>query len=84
MRVTINIRRDLHRKAKAAAAQRGRSLKQFVVDALQEKTLRCSVEPEWMKLFGALGKTKAQRAENRRIEKVIEDAFETLDPEEDY
>jgi len=36
-----------------------------------------------MKLFGAFGKTAAQRAENRRIEKVIEEAFETVDPERD-
>ena len=33
-----------------------------------------------MKFFGAFGKTAAQRAENRRIEKVIEEAFETVDP----
>lgn len=35
-----------------------------------------------MKVFGAFGKA-AQRAENRRIEKIIEEAFESVDPEED-
>jgi hypothetical protein len=35
-----------------------------------------------MKYFGAFGKTPAQRAENRRIEKAIEEAFEQIEPED--
>jgi len=86
MRLTIDIPDALHRKAKAAATKRGRTLTHLVVEALREKLQHSSPrpgEPEWMKLFGAFGKTAAQRAENRPIEKIIEDAFETVDPERD-
>src|SRR5687767_7426846 len=80
MRVTIEISADLHRKTKAAAAKHGQSLKQFLVETLQERISSSSpqpkAEPEWMKFFGAFGKTAAQHAENRRIERVIEEAFD--------
>ena len=85
MKTTLEINDALFRRAKATAAQRGQSLKQFFTEALQEKLRNSHVvrkeEPEWMKLFGAFGKTAAQRAENRRIEKVIEEAFEQIEPE---
>ena len=87
MKLSVDIPDAVRRKAKAAAAKRGQSLRQFVVEALQEKVQAASrqeKEPEWMKFFGAFGKTAAQRAENRRIEKVIEEAFETVDPDEDF
>ena len=86
MKTTLEIPDPLFRRAKATAAQRGQSLKQFVTEALQDKLgngrLAGKKEPEWMKLFGAFGKTAAQRAENRRIEKVIEEAFEQIEPED--
>ena len=87
MKTTLEIPDALFRKAKATAAERGQSLKQFVAEALQEKLhlrngITKNAPPEWMKYFGAFGKTAAQRAENRRIEKLIEDEFERIEPED--
>lgn len=84
MKTTLEIPDALFRKAKATAASRGQTLKQFVNKALQEqlKPAGRKKEPDWMKYFGAFGKTAAQRAENRRIEKVIEEAFEQIEPED--
>lgn len=87
MKTTLEIPDALFRKAKATASERGQSLKQFITEALQEKLhLRNgntkSAPPEWMKYFGTFGKTAAQRAENRRIEKLIEDEFERIEPED--
>ncbi|MBM3838207.1 MAG: hypothetical protein FJ398_09610 [Verrucomicrobia bacterium] len=39
-------------------------------------------EPLWMKDFGAFGQTPETRAETRRIQKLIDDEFESLEPEE--
>jgi hypothetical protein len=87
MKTTLEIPDALFRKAKATAAERGQSLKQFVTEALQERLNErngtpSKKQPEWMQFFGAFGKTAAQRAENRRIEKVIEEAFEQIEPED--
>jgi hypothetical protein len=87
VKTTLEIPEPLFRKAKATAAERGQSLKQYFTDALEEKLRKehhstKSKEPEWMKLFGAFGKTAAMRAENRKIEKIIEDAFERIEPED--
>jgi hypothetical protein len=86
VKTTLEIPDPLFRKAKATAAENRESLKQFVTEALQEKLGNARVtgkkEPEWMKYFGAFGKAAAQRAENRRIEKLIEDEFERIDSED--
>jgi hypothetical protein len=86
VKTTLEMPDALFRRAKATAAQRGQSLKQFFTEAVQDKLRKGrpghKTEPEWMKYFGAFGKTSAQRAENRRIEKVIEQAFEQIEPED--
>ena len=86
MKTTLEIPDPLFRKAKVTAAGRGKSLKQYFTEALEEKLRKEHAtpkrEPEWMKLFGAFGKTAAMRAENRRIEKIIEEAFEQIEPED--
>lgn len=67
----------LLRKAKAAAAQEGRPLRDFVAEAMNEKlAARSAAHKPWMKHFGTL---KHLGEENRRIAKVIEDEFETVD-----
>ena len=63
-------------------------MKQFVTDALQDKLahgqLRGSPNnPGWMKYFGAFGKTALMRAETKRIQKLIDEEFETLNPEDE-
>ena len=84
MKTTIEIPDPLFRKAKATAAERSQSLKEFVTEALQEKLavnagkigLR---EPAWMQGFGKL---RRLRKETVRIQARIEEAFEVIEPED--
>ena len=74
----------LCRKAKARAAARGQTLKEFLSEALQEKlTTRSggarSVEPPWMRGFGRL---RHLRKETARIQKRVDEAFEVIEPED--
>ena len=87
VKTTLELPEPLFRKAKATAAEHGKSLKQYFTEALQEKLRKEKEtsrrkEPEWMKLFGALGKTPAMRAEMKRIDRAIEEAFEQIEPED--
>jgi len=84
VKTTIEIPDPLFRKAKASAAERGQSLKQFVAEALQEKLAgrrsRTSPdEPAWMRGFGRL---RRLTSETRRIEKRVDEAFEVIEPED--
>ena len=81
MKTTIEIPDPLLRRAKSKAAERGRSLKDFVTEALQEKlasSAGASVtgEPAWMKGFGKLGR---MRKETARIQARIDEAIEAED-----
>jgi hypothetical protein len=82
VKTTLEIPDDLFRAAKATAARRGQTLKQFVTDAMQEKLssgpARTNGDPPWMKLFGA-GKKFA--ASIREIDAAIEKKFENVDSE---
>ena len=86
MKTTIEIPDPLFRKAKATAAARGQSLKDFVADALQEKLApkgersALTTEPPWMQGFGEL---RHLRRETRRIQSLIDDAFEQVEPEDE-
>ena len=77
---------EVFRQAKARAALRGIPLRQFVSEALEEKLSAIAAspanakEPPWMQGFGALADLKE---ENRRVEAVIAEAFETLEPEDE-
>ena len=82
VKTTLEISDDLFRSAKAKAAQDGISLKEFVTAALREKLDRSAsdvIAKPWMKHFGILSHL---RKENRRIERLIEQEFETVDPED--
>lgn len=87
MKTTLDLPDAALRQAKAAAADHGVTLQQFVAEALDEKLRRASVsrsfvgdvDPPWMAGFGALADL---REENRRIEALIEEEFEKL-PAED-
>ena len=80
MKTTFEIPDPLFRKAKAAAAARGQTLKQLVNEALRDKLTKPEVEgqPGWMKFFGSM---KGHSAELRRIDAAIEEQFERIDPE---
>jgi hypothetical protein len=80
MKTTVDIPVSLLREAKAAAARDGRTLRDFVAEAMNEKLhARASEEKPWMKHFGALSKL---RKETRKIDKIIEKEFETVASEE--
>jgi hypothetical protein len=86
MKTTVEIPDTTLRRAKTMAAAKGMKLKELLVEAIEDKvsnggkTSKAS-EPAWMKLHGAFAKTRAMRAETRRIQRVIDGEFEQIDPE---
>jgi hypothetical protein len=86
MKTTLEIADATFRKAKVVAAENGISLKDFFNEALEEKLRKKTSEkkesPAWLKLEGVFGKTAADRAETRRIQKVIDEEFEVIEPED--
>ena len=85
MKTTIEIPDELFRLAKARASLSGISLKQFVTDSLRAQ-LACderqagTTDPPWMRGFGGLADLAAETA---RIRHLIEDEFESIEPERD-
>ena len=80
MKTTIEIPDTLLRRAKAAAAQRGISLRMFVSEALGEKLNAQSRESKpWMEAFGKL---KHLHKETVRIDRNIEQEFGQIEPED--
>jgi hypothetical protein len=84
MKTTLELPEPLFRKAKATAAARGQSLKDFVTEALRDKLSPSSagagtLEPEWMRGFGKL---KRLRRETARVRDVIAAEFEVVEPED--
>ena len=84
MKTTIEIPDPLFRKAKSRAAERGQTLKEFVTDALQarlatERESGRPGEPPWMGGFGSL---RRLRKETARIQGVIDEEFERIEPED--
>jgi hypothetical protein len=80
MKTTLEIPDSVFRRAKSKAAERGIPLRQFVTEAVEDKlkaTPSAGQKP-WMK---HVGKLKDLRKETQRITKVIEQAFEKVDPE---
>ena len=83
MKVTIEIPDPLLRRVKSKAAERSQTLKEFVIEALQEKLARKPSgarlgEPEWMRGFGKL---RRLHKETMRVQAKIEEAFEVIEPE---
>jgi hypothetical protein len=84
MKTTVEIPDSLFRRAKAKAAERGQSLKEFMTAALQEKLATSAVaaragEPPWMQGFGKL---RRYRSETARIQARIDEAFDVIEPED--
>jgi hypothetical protein len=83
VKTTIELPDPLFRRAKAAAAERGQTLKDFFAEALQDRLVRMQQAPSqrqpWESLFGGL---KHLHKETQRIERIIEETFETIDEEE--
>ena len=84
MKTTIDIPDRVFRQAKAKAAERGVALREYVTEALQEKLAgRSAVQeasaPPWMRGFGRL---RALRSETAKIQRVIDQEFEVIEPED--
>jgi len=84
MKTTLELPDQLFRKAKATAAERGQSLKEFFTEALRDKlALDCAGarpnEPAWMQGFGKL---KRLHKETVRVQSVIDEEFEVVEPED--
>lgn len=84
VKTTLEIPDALFRRAKVRAAEQGQSLRQLVTEALQEKlagrtSSPPSAEPRWMEGFGKL---RRLRAETRRVEAHIDEAFEVIETED--
>jgi hypothetical protein len=84
MKTTIEIPDPLFRKAKATAAERGQSLKDFMTEALIDKldprrSKSAPTEPAWMTGFGALRRLHKETA---HIQSLIDETFETIEAED--
>lgn len=79
MKTTLELPDQLLRTAKATAARKGVTLRVFFTEALEAKLASAENREEpWRRHFGVL---KGLRAENRRIEQVVESEFEGIDRE---
>jgi len=80
MKTTLEIPDTIFRRAKSKAAEQGIPLRQFVTEAVEDKlkTALSVGQKPWMK---HMGKLKDLHKETVRINKVIEEAFEEVDPE---
>jgi hypothetical protein len=80
MKTTLEIPDALFRKAKSAAAEQGIPLRALVSEALAEKlSARKAGDKPWMKAFGQL---RDLRKETARIDRIIEEEFEQIEPED--
>ncbi|MBI3000269.1 MAG: hypothetical protein HYY46_17735 [Deltaproteobacteria bacterium] len=87
MKTTIDIPAKMLRRAEGLAAAKGITLKQLLTEAIEDK-LRLGVSPSgahgspWMRLYRAFAKSEEMRAETRRIQKLMEEEFERINPKD--
>jgi methyl coenzyme M reductase alpha subunit len=85
MKTTLDIPDPVFRQAKARAALRGVSLRQFVTEAIEEKVATPAArraglaEPPWMRGFGALADL---HQESREVDARIAETFDVIDEED--
>jgi hypothetical protein len=79
MKTTLELPDSLLQEAQAVASRNGLALGAFVADAIQSKLRAASdtLTQPWMKHFGSL---RHLHSESERIEKIISDEFEQIDP----
>ncbi len=81
MKTTLEIPDPVFRKAKVKAAERGIPLRQFVTEAVEEKLAAAPARGDkpWMKAAGGL---RHLHKENVRIQKLIDEEFGRVEPED--
>ena len=80
MKTTLEIPDAIFRRAKSVAAEHGIPLREFVTEAVKDKlaaNARAADKP-WLKL---MGKLKHLHKETQRINRLIEEDSEKIDPE---
>ncbi len=81
MKTTLELPDDLFRQAKATAALRGESLKDFFTTAIQthleQQVTGASARQGWRSVFG-----QARREDVDAVDAVIAEEFERVDPDE--
>jgi hypothetical protein len=80
MKTTLEIPDLIFRRAKTVAAARGIPLREFVTEAVKDKLAANTkaAEKPWVRL---MGKLKHLRKETARINHLIEEDSEKIDPE---
>ena len=81
MKTTLEIPDAIFRRAKSEAAERGIPLREFVSEAVRDKLANRggATDKPWMAAFGKL---RRLRKETSRINRIIEEEVEHLDPED--
>jgi hypothetical protein len=80
VKTTLEIPDALFRRAKSAAAEQGIPLRELVSRALAEKLRsRGNEDKPWLKTFGKL---RDLRKETARIDRIIQEEFGRIEPEE--
>lgn len=80
MKTTLEIPDDLFKRTKATAALRGESLKDFVTEALQAHLERQTAGDSprgWRSVFG-----QARREDVERVDSIVAEEFEQVEPDE--
>jgi hypothetical protein len=80
MKTTLEIPDPIFRRAKSAAAERGVPLREFVTQAVKEK-LAANLSPGEKPWVKQMGKLKHLKKETARINRLIEEDSEKIDPE---
>jgi hypothetical protein len=78
VKTTLEISDAVFRRAKSAAAARGIPLRQFVTGAVKDKLAPRTGDKPWVRL---MDKLKHLRKETVRINRVIDEDSEKIDPE---
>ena len=82
MKTTFEIPDGIFREAKSVAASQGKTIRQFFTEAISEKLQSLNRQHSsrpWMKHYGAL---REYAEELREIDRVVEEEFETVNPED--
>jgi hypothetical protein len=81
VKTTLEIPDAVFRRAKAKAAEQGVPLRQFVTEAVEEKLkpVATTTAKPWLQ---AAGKLRHLKKETARINKLIEEEFEQIEPED--
>lgn len=81
MKTTLEIPDSIFRRAKATAAERGIPLRLFITEAVEDKLKAGTAggEKPWLRIAGKL---RHLHKETARINTLIEEEFETIEPED--